>query len=84
MEGFKMPVRPSADRIIVTLERDIIAFVDELGFQRERERSWIVEEALRRWRHRLERERQKRRDNRSHALAALGLSSSKEVDDVAS
>lgn len=65
-------LRPGAARIIVTLDQDIIDFVDDESFKRERKRSWMVQEALDRWRKRLAigRSRTKRREeNQNHETA---------------
>lgn len=56
-----MTIKASSHRVIVTMDRSVVAWLDEQSFQRERERSWIVEKALRRWQRSLERDRERRR-----------------------
>lgn len=64
-----MSIRSSASRVIVTIDREVISWLDDESFKRERERSWIVQRALLRWRRSLERERERRRLQRLKRLA---------------
>lgn len=57
-------IRSTAVRVMVTLDRALVAFVDDECFNRERERSWAVDQCLRRWKRRLESERRKRKERR--------------------
>jgi hypothetical protein len=60
-----MSIRASAQRVIVTMDREVLAWLDEQGFKRERERSWIVQRALLRWQRALDMERDRRRRRRA-------------------
>jgi hypothetical protein len=74
-----MSIRASASRVIVTIESDLFKWLDDESYKRQREKSWMVQEALRRWQHRLETERAKRiKAQRDRVLqAACGVISTK-------
>jgi hypothetical protein len=55
-----MTMRSTACRLIVTLDADLVAWLVEESARRQREKSFMVQEVLARWRRRLEREREKR------------------------
>ena len=62
-----MGVRASASRVIVTMDRKVVDWLDEESGKRERERSWLVEKALLRWQRSLECAKERRRLRRSRS-----------------
>jgi predicted transcriptional regulator len=64
-----MSIRSSAVRVIVTIDSDVAKWLSDEAWKRDREKSWMIQEALRRWRHRLERERLKRVKARCQRVA---------------
>jgi len=61
-------IRSSAERVMVTMEKTDIAWMDEQAAKLERSRSWMVETAIRRWRQKLEREAERRAKRRAKAV----------------
>ncbi len=58
-----MSIRRSAKRIILTLDAELVEWLTVEAYSRDRERSWMVQELVRRYRRRLDRERSKRRQS---------------------
>lgn len=56
-----MGIRASAVRVIVTIDRNVLDWLDDQAYKREREKSWVVQRALLRWRQSLERDKERRR-----------------------
>ena len=66
-----MSIRSSADRIIVTIDREVLRWLDQESSKRERERSWIVQRALLRWQRSLDSERERRRLRRGQQVVRV-------------
>jgi len=61
-----MGIREDQERVTIIIDQDMKDFIDTEGKKRDRSRSYMVEQAVKQWRRRLERDRKRRAEKREH------------------
>ena len=60
-----MGLSEGRERVTMTVDSELLEWLDEAGIKRRRTRSWMLDEAIRQWKQRVESAAERRRKQRA-------------------